>query len=54
MENVEGSTFYIEYDRFRISDEWSNYILTGLGQYSGTAGIWIKSLLANIPDKIET
>lgn len=33
-----GSSFYIKYDKFRVSDEWSGYTLTSLGVYSGTAG----------------
>lgn len=37
MENVDGSTFYIEYNDFRISDEFGNFRITRLGEYRGTA-----------------
>ncbi|KAJ8050958.1 Fibrinogen C domain-containing protein 1 [Holothuria leucospilota] len=33
-----GSSFYIKYDSFRISDEWSNFTLTTVGSYKGNAG----------------
>ncbi|KAJ8035656.1 Fibrinogen-like protein A [Holothuria leucospilota] len=38
MTNSGGSSFYVTYDLFRISDEWSNYKLTSVGQYDGNAG----------------
>lgn len=41
MVNSAGSSFYISYDLFRISDEWSSYKLISTGQYSGTADNFI-------------
>ncbi|KAJ8022843.1 Angiopoietin-1 [Holothuria leucospilota] len=36
LESVSGN-FFIEYDVFRIGDEWSNYKVVSLGRYNGTA-----------------
>ena len=36
--NSNGSSFFVSYNMFRISDEFSSYKLTNLGQYSGTGG----------------
>ncbi|KAJ8022040.1 Fibrinogen C domain-containing protein 1-B [Holothuria leucospilota] len=41
MVNSAGSSFYITYDLFRISDEWSNYKLISTGQYNGSADNFI-------------
>ena len=38
MENTAGSSFYIQYNLFRISDDWGDFRITSVGQYSGTAG----------------
>ncbi|KAJ8033652.1 Ficolin-1 [Holothuria leucospilota] len=37
MVNGAGSTFYIQYNNFRISDEFSDFRITRLGEYTGTA-----------------
>ncbi|KAJ8025269.1 Fibrinogen C domain-containing protein 1 [Holothuria leucospilota] len=34
---ANGSSFYITYNSFRISDEWGQFKLTSLGTYSGNA-----------------
>ncbi|KAJ8035664.1 Fibroleukin [Holothuria leucospilota] len=47
MTNSAGSSFYVTYDLFRISDEWSNYKLTSVGQYDGTADFVIKQCPTN-------
>lgn len=36
--DVDGMSFNITYDRFRIGDEYSGYILTSVGDYTGTEG----------------
>ncbi|KAJ8035741.1 Fibrinogen-like protein A [Holothuria leucospilota] len=41
MTNSAGSSFYVTYDLFRISDEWGNYKITSVGQYDGTADTFI-------------
>ena len=38
FENAAGQTYYVTYDRFRISDEWGEYSLSSLGTFGGTAG----------------
>ncbi|KAJ8035740.1 Fibrinogen-like protein A [Holothuria leucospilota] len=37
MTNSAGSSFYVTYNLFRISDDWGNYKITSVGQYGGTA-----------------
>ncbi|PIK33933.1 tenascin [Apostichopus japonicus] len=37
MVNKDGAPYYAQFDSFRINDESYNYILSGLGNYSGTA-----------------
>lgn len=32
LENIEGQSYYLTYDNFRISDEWGNYSLSSLGE----------------------
>ncbi|KAJ8035658.1 Fibrinogen-like protein A [Holothuria leucospilota] len=49
MTNSAGSSFYVTYDLFRISDEWSNYKLTSVGQYDGTADNFISQGPASTP-----
>lgn len=39
MTNSDGISFFLSYDKFRISDEFSNYNLASLGNYSGNAGM---------------
>lgn len=38
MTNSGGVSFFVNYDKFRISDEFSDYNLTSLGEYSGNVG----------------
>ena len=52
MTNSAGSAFYVTYDLFRISDEWSNYKLTSVGQYDGTAGTIANEIYAKISRKL--
>ncbi|KAJ8031190.1 Tenascin-X [Holothuria leucospilota] len=47
MVNSAGSSFYVTYDLFRIGDEWSNYKLTSVGQYDGTADNFISKCQMN-------
>lgn len=37
--NSEGTSCYLTYNNFRISDGWGDYKLVSLGRYSGTAGL---------------
>ncbi|KAJ8032861.1 Fibrinogen C domain-containing protein 1-A [Holothuria leucospilota] len=37
-----GSSFYVKYDSFRISDEWSQYALASVGTYDGNVGLQVK------------
>ncbi|PIK41673.1 hypothetical protein BSL78_21478 [Apostichopus japonicus] len=39
MVNKDGAPYYAKFDFFRINDESDNYRLSGLGTYSGTAGL---------------
>ncbi|KAJ8035774.1 Fibrinogen C domain-containing protein 1 [Holothuria leucospilota] len=48
MENEAGRSFHVSYNLFRISDEWSDYMLVSLGQFSGTAGSFISWCPANM------
>ncbi|KAJ8033643.1 Fibrinogen C domain-containing protein 1 [Holothuria leucospilota] len=48
MENSVGSSFYIQYNDFRISDDMSGYRLTDLGHFSGTADAFILSCPSNM------
>ncbi|KAJ8033640.1 Fibrinogen-like protein A [Holothuria leucospilota] len=48
MENTVGSSFYVHYNRFRISDEWSDFRITDVGQYSGTASSFINACPTNM------
>ncbi|KAJ8034021.1 Fibrinogen-like protein A [Holothuria leucospilota] len=36
--SVDGLSFYVTYNKFRISDEYSEYKLTSVGEYSGSEG----------------
>lgn len=38
MTTSQGSIVRIVYDSFRLSDAFSNYTLTQVGEYSGTTG----------------
>lgn len=38
--NRDGAPYYAKFDFFRINDESDNYRLSGLGDYSGTAGLY--------------
>ncbi|KAJ8032884.1 Fibrinogen-like protein A [Holothuria leucospilota] len=40
MTNSGGTSFFVNYNKFRISDEFSDYNLTSLGEYSGNAGMY--------------
>ncbi|KAJ8021482.1 Tenascin-R [Holothuria leucospilota] len=33
-----GTSFHVNYNSFRVSDEWSKFILTSMGNYTGDAG----------------
>lgn len=38
--NRDGAPHYAKFDFFRINDETDNYRLSGVGSYSGTAGVY--------------
>lgn len=38
IENTAHEHFYVQYNFFRISDQWSDFKLSGLGEYGGNAG----------------
>ncbi|KAJ8033339.1 Fibroleukin [Holothuria leucospilota] len=48
MVKADGSSFYITYDNFRISDEWSGYSPTSLGENRGSADAFITSCERNM------
>lgn len=48
MVNAEGLSFFVHYDRFRISDDWGEFKLGGVGQYSGNASSVITYCPANM------
>ncbi|KAJ8035694.1 Fibrinogen C domain-containing protein 1-B [Holothuria leucospilota] len=54
MTNSAGSSFYVTYDLFRISDDWGNYKLTSVGQYNGTADAFISQGPASTPSAPST
>ncbi|PIK41206.1 putative fibrinogen C domain-containing protein 1 [Apostichopus japonicus] len=33
FENIDGDTYYVTYDDFRISDEWGKYYISSLGRF---------------------
>ncbi|KAJ8047710.1 Fibrinogen C domain-containing protein 1 [Holothuria leucospilota] len=37
MVNEAGSSFFVHYDQFRISDDWGNFKLGRFGEYTGNA-----------------
>ncbi|PIK59641.1 putative ficolin-1-like [Apostichopus japonicus] len=39
FENVAGDTYYVIYDKFRISDEWGKYYISSLGTFVKSDGI---------------
>ncbi|XP_071837412.1 uncharacterized protein [Apostichopus japonicus] len=39
FENVAGDTYYVTYDKFRISDEWGKYYISSLGTFVKSDGI---------------
>ncbi|KAJ8035735.1 Fibrinogen C domain-containing protein 1 [Holothuria leucospilota] len=47
MTNSAGSNFYVTYDLFRISDEWSDYRLTSVGDHNGTTSAFIRQCPSN-------
>lgn len=44
-----GSSFYVNYNSFRISDEWSKYALASVGNFTGDVGEIFKLLPVTNP-----
>ncbi|KAJ8018178.1 Fibrinogen-like protein A [Holothuria leucospilota] len=47
--STDGLSFYVTYSKFRISDEYSEYKLTSVGEYKGTEANVRKGTLSSLP-----
>lgn len=46
LTSANNESFYVSYKRFRISDEYSGYKLTDVGEYIGSEGmLWFSALI---------